>query len=120
MLLLHFLEELLLCEARGDVIPRGVQEDLACVGKLVTLLIKLADVNSIALCVPLLLLPFTESVTLSEVTLLDNADPKRLFRVLIPERWVQAVLLQDMLEPYVLKHSYYDSYEKELSRSLLG
>ena len=37
--MLHFPEELLVHEARGDVIPRGVQENLACFGKLVTLLI---------------------------------------------------------------------------------
>ena len=37
--MLHFPEELLVHEARGEVIPRGVQENLACFGKLVTLLI---------------------------------------------------------------------------------
>ena len=35
--MLYFPEELLELEARGDVIPRGVQENLACFGKHVTL-----------------------------------------------------------------------------------
>ena len=41
--MLHFPEELLVHEARGDVIPRGVQENLVCFGKLVTLLIYMYD-----------------------------------------------------------------------------